>query len=49
MFDMKLWESRNGLKTIANLIEKHEPSLKLALEQYIEKNQDVFLYVEKKN
>ncbi len=26
MFDMKLWESLNGLKTIANLIEKHERS-----------------------
>jgi hypothetical protein len=27
MFDMKLWESLNGLKTIANLIEKHEQSI----------------------
>jgi hypothetical protein len=27
MFDMKLWESLNGLKTISNLIEKHEQSI----------------------
>jgi len=27
MFDMKLWESLNGLKTIANLIEKNEQSI----------------------
>jgi hypothetical protein len=27
MFDMKLWESLNGMKTIANLIEKHERSI----------------------
>jgi len=27
MFDMKLWESLKGLKTISNLIEKHEQSI----------------------
>jgi hypothetical protein len=27
MFDMKLWESLNGLKTIATLIEKHGRSI----------------------
>jgi hypothetical protein len=27
MFDMKLWESLNRLKTISNLIEKHEQSI----------------------
>jgi hypothetical protein len=27
MCDIKLWESLNGLKTIANLIENHERSL----------------------
>jgi len=39
MFDMKLWESFNGLKTNTNLIEKHEGSItrkKLVWNQHLD-------------